>query len=194
MVLRRVIFFLHWLLALNIYKTNTLSQVSTCFCRVQFFLSAVQFLVNSLMDACILYSHVVGARSIAWQLMLWCLRLFIKIETIIGTACHCRMLCDVQTWGLWPLDLSCCTRFVFDLLGCIYPHDKYSFIIWSHFVLFNSYAKFRPGDTPKSDTLPSILVSSAMGWKAYLDLFDNIFFTWLKVFNKTTSVYSNDLG
>lgn len=127
------------------------------------------------MDACILYSHVVGTRSIAWQLMLWCLRPFIKIETIIGTACHCRMLCDVQTWGLWPLDLSCCTRFVFALLGCIYPHDKYSFITWSHFVLFNSYAKSRPGDTPKSDTLPSILVSGAMGWKAYLDLFDNFF-------------------
>lgn len=46
--------------------------------------------------------------------------------------------------------------FFIALLGCVYPHDKCSFITWSPLGVFNNWVKTRSGNTPKSASFSSI--------------------------------------
>lgn len=51
-----------------------------------------------------------------------------------------------------PRLLMLCKGFI-ALLGCVCPNNKYSFVVWSPFGVFNGWVKYRSGDTPKSASL-----------------------------------------
>ena len=67
---------------------------------------------------------------------------FIMTETIGGTACRDCSLCD----GVCGPRLMLGRVFIV-LFGYVYPHYKYSFVVWSYFSGFNEWGKSRSGDS-----------------------------------------------